>query len=216
MDKYITKIQFRQDTSTNFKTANPILAAGEPAYELDTGAYKIGNGTDAYTVLPYQAIPEESITECPADGKLYGRERLENEAVGSWSEVVIPEIDTRKNLNDLLEADYNTEINFGVVVKMPDNTTQKLYGKKVYEDITVLANEKKTDGIIENATSIIQFGGSIEYDNHETFALPCNSDEMQAYLSLDKDANRIDLISKANKDRVSKKANIWVLYTKAE
>lgn len=48
----MTKIQIRRDTSTNWKTNNPVLASGEPAFETDTGVFKIGDGTTAYNDLP--------------------------------------------------------------------------------------------------------------------------------------------------------------------
>ena len=49
----MTKIQFRRDTSTNFTSVNPVLASGEPAFETDTGKFKIGDGTTAYNSLDY-------------------------------------------------------------------------------------------------------------------------------------------------------------------
>jgi hypothetical protein len=48
-----TKIQLRRDTAANFTSGNPTLAQGEPAYETDTGFMKIGDGTTAWTSLPY-------------------------------------------------------------------------------------------------------------------------------------------------------------------
>lgn len=48
-----TKIVIRNDTKANFETQNPTLLKGEMAFELDTEKYKIGNGVDAYKVLPY-------------------------------------------------------------------------------------------------------------------------------------------------------------------
>lgn len=46
-------IQFRRDTLANWALANPVLAAGEPAFERDTANLKIGNGTMSYMELPY-------------------------------------------------------------------------------------------------------------------------------------------------------------------
>ena len=42
-----TKIQVRRLTSASFFSQNPILAAGEPGLEIDTGKIKYGNGTSA-------------------------------------------------------------------------------------------------------------------------------------------------------------------------
>ena len=47
-------IQIRRDTSANWTSANPTLAAGQPGYETNTGRIKIGDGTTAWTSLPYR------------------------------------------------------------------------------------------------------------------------------------------------------------------
>lgn len=47
------RIQVRRDTAANWTTTNPVLAAGEPALETDTGRRKTGDGTAAWTALPY-------------------------------------------------------------------------------------------------------------------------------------------------------------------
>lgn len=51
-----TKILFRVDTAANFTTANPTLSLGEPAYESDTSKLKIGDGSTAWTSLPYKEV----------------------------------------------------------------------------------------------------------------------------------------------------------------
>jgi microcystin-dependent protein len=44
-------IQLRNDTAANWASANPILSAGEAGFEVDTGIFKIGNGTSTWTAL---------------------------------------------------------------------------------------------------------------------------------------------------------------------
>jgi hypothetical protein len=46
-------MQVRRDTAANWITVNPVLASGEIGYETDTGYLKVGNGTSAWTALPY-------------------------------------------------------------------------------------------------------------------------------------------------------------------
>ena len=48
-----TTFKFRRNTAAYWKNANPVLADGEPCFELDTGKLKIGNGTTAYNDLKY-------------------------------------------------------------------------------------------------------------------------------------------------------------------
>lgn len=50
------KIQFRRDTSSNWTSANPVLAQGEFGLETNTSQFKIGNGTTAWASLPYGGI----------------------------------------------------------------------------------------------------------------------------------------------------------------
>lgn len=52
-----TRIQFRRDTAANWTSANPTLAEGELGLETDTGAYKVGDGSTAWTSLSYWALP---------------------------------------------------------------------------------------------------------------------------------------------------------------
>lgn len=46
-------IELRHGTAAAWATANPVLAAGEPGAETDTGKVKVGDGTTAYAALPY-------------------------------------------------------------------------------------------------------------------------------------------------------------------
>jgi hypothetical protein len=47
------QIQFRRDTAANWTSANPTLAIGEIGLETDTSKWKLGNGSTAWTSLPY-------------------------------------------------------------------------------------------------------------------------------------------------------------------
>lgn len=49
----MTTIQYRRGTASQWTTANPTLAAGEPGFETDTGKYKIGDGTKNWATLGY-------------------------------------------------------------------------------------------------------------------------------------------------------------------
>ena len=57
----MTKIQIRRDTSANWKTNNPVLAAGELALETDTMLMKVGDGSSPYLNLGYQNGSNECI-----------------------------------------------------------------------------------------------------------------------------------------------------------
>jgi hypothetical protein len=51
-----TLIQFRRDTQVNWSSVNPILAQGELGLVTDTGAYKMGDGINAWNTLSYYEI----------------------------------------------------------------------------------------------------------------------------------------------------------------
>lgn len=49
-------IQLRNGTSTEWTTANPVLAEGELGLETDTNLYKIGDGATSWSSLPYREM----------------------------------------------------------------------------------------------------------------------------------------------------------------
>jgi hypothetical protein len=48
-----TKIQVRRGSSSNWTTTNPVLSEGEIGFETNTGKFKIGNGSSAWSALDY-------------------------------------------------------------------------------------------------------------------------------------------------------------------
>jgi hypothetical protein len=48
-----TRIQVRRDTAANWTTNNPTLANGEIGFETNSGRFKIGNGSSAWSALDY-------------------------------------------------------------------------------------------------------------------------------------------------------------------
>lgn len=51
-----TQIQLRRDTTTNWSTANPILAEGEFTYDITANKVKIGDGITNWNSLPYAEL----------------------------------------------------------------------------------------------------------------------------------------------------------------
>ena len=52
-DVITTTFQFKRGLSVAWTSANPMLAAGEPGFEIDTGKLKIGNGSTYWNDLDY-------------------------------------------------------------------------------------------------------------------------------------------------------------------
>lgn len=64
-----TQIKLRRDTAANWTSANPTLAQGEPAVETDTGKFKVGDGSNAWTALGYfpSKLPVVAQLQSPAE-----------------------------------------------------------------------------------------------------------------------------------------------------
>jgi hypothetical protein len=57
------RIQLRKDTAANWTSENPILAEGEVGFETDTGRFKIGNGSTAWTSRTYASPAPNSVLD---------------------------------------------------------------------------------------------------------------------------------------------------------
>lgn len=53
-------IQHRRNTSVQWSMLNPILAAGEKGFEIDTGKFKMGDGNTRWNELDY-FLPETEV-----------------------------------------------------------------------------------------------------------------------------------------------------------
>jgi hypothetical protein len=78
---FLGQVRFRRGTAAAWTAANPILAAGELGFETDTGLSKLGDGTTAWTSLPYTtaitSIADDAVTNAKlanmASGRIKGR-----------------------------------------------------------------------------------------------------------------------------------------------
>lgn len=52
--------KWRSGTASQWTAANPVLGKGEPGYESDTGQFKLGDGTTAWSSLTYAAVTTAS------------------------------------------------------------------------------------------------------------------------------------------------------------
>jgi len=62
-------IKVRRDTSSDWASADPVLAQGEPGYELNKYKLKIGDGSTAWSVLNY--FGEDPLTFNPTQARQY-------------------------------------------------------------------------------------------------------------------------------------------------
>jgi hypothetical protein len=64
----LVRIQVRRDPAATWAAANPVLAAGEPGLETDTGKIKYGDGVRAWNSLPYSSGVSLGSSVPPAAG----------------------------------------------------------------------------------------------------------------------------------------------------
>lgn len=62
----MSRIQIRRGAAADWTSANPVLYAGEFGYESDTGKYKLGDGSTAWTSLAY--LPLTATGDVNIDG----------------------------------------------------------------------------------------------------------------------------------------------------
>lgn len=60
-----TRMQQRRGTASEWTSANPILAAGEIGYEVDTAKFKVGDGSTVWDSLKYFANAADLIDAAP-------------------------------------------------------------------------------------------------------------------------------------------------------
>ena len=72
--------QLRRGASATWTKNNPLLAAGEPGYEIDTHKVKIGDGTSKWKDLPYigehNIVSYVSHNDFPSVGNVNYREAV--------------------------------------------------------------------------------------------------------------------------------------------
>lgn len=54
MDKHVTKLVFRKDSSANWAANNPVLALGEPGFDTTNQILKVGDGVTPWNSLKAQ------------------------------------------------------------------------------------------------------------------------------------------------------------------
>jgi hypothetical protein len=89
-----TVIKIRRDTSTNWSSVNPILAAGEIAFETDTDKIKVGDGSSTWSQLDYASgagtAAEITADTTNFDGLLSGSDTTVQSALETLDDFEIP------------------------------------------------------------------------------------------------------------------------------
>lgn len=156
-----TSIRLRRGTASDWTSTNPVLAAGEPGVESDTGAIKIGDGTTAWTSLGYALSSRyEPLIYL---GSRNATSWLSN--TGRWTQPLCAATTTRQ----LLKSQRGAV--FGVIHRVDQATTYDRIGIEVTTASSV-AGELVRLGIYQptltgasNAFSLILDAGTVNTDS---------------------------------------------------
>jgi len=102
--------QQRRDTAANWTTANPTLLNGELGYETDTGKWKIGDGSTAWTALGYTPWSQLSYPIVNADISATAEIAVSKLANGTANQVLVTD-GTDVSWSDNLTVAGNLTVN---------------------------------------------------------------------------------------------------------
>lgn len=127
-------IKLRRGTAAQWTAANPVLAAGEPGFETDTGKHKIGDGATAWSALDY-FLPQDAVNSLyghapkGVEGRSYGMllGTIRNDGSG-WAPIndashASSFIDSCSVDSSVLRVQHNlSATKVGSVIAVPDET----------------------------------------------------------------------------------------------
>lgn len=84
------KIQLRRGTAAQWTVANTVLSQGEVGVEVDTGKFKIGNGTSTWTTLSYPSGINglESLSDVAFSNPDDGSVLVYNSLINKWQATI--------------------------------------------------------------------------------------------------------------------------------
>lgn len=154
--------QIRRDTAAQWTLIDPILAAGEIAYETDTGKLKIGDGVTAWSSLSYfttTSAPAGSTTQIQynSSGTLAGDSGFTTNGSGSVNITGDLDVDNLNlNGNTIISTDTN-----GNIVLDPNGTGDVVLGNFTFDgDQTVGAGQDNYVLTYDNTTGKISLEAS--------------------------------------------------------
>ena len=103
-------IQHKRGTAADWMSADPTLAAGQVGVETDTGKFKFGDGSTAWSALSYFEPAAEAVAAWTFQGENYGYSSGGND--GSVYTNVIDKFSLTSDANatdvgDMVSANYN-------------------------------------------------------------------------------------------------------------
>lgn len=111
------RLTLRRDTAANWTSADPVLAQGEPGFETDTNRLKIGDGSTAWSSLPYYSadisgsIDDLSDVDTSSVAPVGGQALVWDGVAGQWEPGTISgytdaDVDTHLNTASAASGEY--------------------------------------------------------------------------------------------------------------
>jgi hypothetical protein len=139
-----TRIKLRRDTAANWTSSNPILAAGEPGLETDTGKVKYGDGVTRWNLIEHTGgdtlTDDRAVTVTVGNTAYFAIvNRANNDSDGVEASGVA--YDSQGNMITLHvsevynnDTDDNTDI---LIISKFDDTGALLWQKQIEQDVDV-------------------------------------------------------------------------------
>ena len=155
------QIQLRNDTASNWTSANPTLAAGEVGLETDTGKLKIGTGTTAWTSLGYfEPASLDGISDVTITSAASGQVVQYNGTSWVNSDVAISEVTGLQTALDGKAATSHTQNLSTIITTVSDKA----------EAYTILAADENTfirstsaTAVTMTVANVLAIGESVQY-----------------------------------------------------
>lgn len=138
--------QQRRDTAANWTSANPTLLAGELGYETDTGRWKIGTGSTAWTALGYTPWSQISYPIVNAD-------------VSATAEIAVSKL-ANGTANQVLVTD-GTDVSWSDDLTIAGNLTVSGTTTTVNTETVTVEDKNIELGVVGTPTDVTANGGGI-------------------------------------------------------
>lgn len=151
------QILFRRGTAVDWTTADPVLGSGEPGFETDTGKFKIGDGSNTWSVLQYASTfdsPIENLSNVtitsPTSGQVlkYNGTAWVND-VDSGGSGVLPTRSSIASATNSLAIDASSDLNmvgFSAYALMKIETSAAAWVRIYVSGAARLADASRLEG----------------------------------------------------------------------
>jgi hypothetical protein len=155
------QIQLRNDTASNWTSANPTLAAGEVGLETDTGKLKIGTGSTAWTSLAYfEPTNLDGISDVTITSAASGQVVQFNGTAWVNSDVAVSEVTGLQTALDGKAATSHTQ-NFSTIITTVSDKAEA-YTILAADENTFIRSTSAT-AVTMTVANVLAIGESVQY-----------------------------------------------------